>query len=253
MRRNVNRKTDSTAHMPAVLIASAEVGLRRNWARALRETCRIQEAAGRVEVECVMSESCPAALLLDLDLPEIEDLTGISAVQNLSPSTKIILFAGVPERDEEIAALKTGAKGYCKKEIEPSLLKKMVTVILKDEIWAGRKIIAALLEQLRAAGNGHNHNGAALHEVYLDSLTPRQRETALLVGEGACNKEIAGQLSISERTVKAHLTSIFQKLQISDRLQLGLFISGNGNNRHSGSGNGNNHPKLFPDPQKDYA
>jgi DNA-binding NarL/FixJ family response regulator len=223
----MKKKVDSE-HTPTILIASPEIGVRRNWARPLRETCRIQEAAGRVEVECVMSESHPAALLLDLDLPEIEGFAGMSAVQRLSPSTKIILFAGVPGLEEEITALKAGAKGYCRKEIEPSLLKKAVTVILKDEIWAGRKIVAALLEELSASGNGHNHQGAALSEVYLDSLTPRQRETALLVGEGACNKEIADRLKISERTVKAHLTRIFEQLGVTDRTQAALWAQQHG-------------------------
>jgi DNA-binding NarL/FixJ family response regulator len=167
-----------------------------------------------------------AVLLLDFELPQMGEVNGVSAVQRLCPSTRIILFTSVHDEKEVIRALRDGAAGYCKKEIEPSQLWKAVAVVQKGEVWVGRKTICQILGELCSFTETGQKECPPLSEVCLQYLTARERQIALLVGGGACNKEIANELNISERTVKAHLTAIFQKLQISDRLRLGLFVTG---------------------------
>ncbi len=210
-----------------VLIASAEPELCKRWALGIQNGSTIQEASDLGELERCMANSRPAVLLLDLDLPHMGEVQGVPALQRLCPSTRIILFDGANDERQAICALKAGARGYCTKEIEPSHLRKAVKVVQKDEVWVGRKIICRLLEELTSSnGNGAN-DSPPLEEVYLRHLTPREQQIALLVGEGACNKEISNSLNITERTVKAHLTAIFQKLRITDRLRLGLFVAAN--------------------------
>lgn len=209
-----------------VLIASAVAGVRSRWVQASQDFFAILEASERAELEQGMAGSKPSVLLLDLDLPRLDGIGSVPAIQRLSPSTTIIVLSSAPDEKEAISALKAGAMGYCNKDIEPSLLRKAVNVVQKGEVWVGRKTISRLLAELTSLAESQQKDCPALAEVYLNYLTPREQQIALLVGDGAHNKEIASRLNISERTVKAHLTAIFQKLQIPDRLRLGLFVAG---------------------------
>jgi DNA-binding NarL/FixJ family response regulator len=222
------RRKNGKAHRATVLIASATPGVRQRWALGLQDACLIHEVSERAELERAMTDSRPGVLLLDSDLLRPNEAEGVSTIQRLSPSTKIILFAGARDEEEAIRALKAGAKGYCSKDIQGSLLPKAVNVVQKGEIWVGRKTISLLLTELTSMTESHREDRPTLSKVYLNYLTPRERQIALLIGEGACNKEISSQLNISERTVKAHLSTIFRKLQIPDRLRLGLFVNGRG-------------------------
>jgi len=219
-----------------VLIASADAELRQRWAHGLRNAYTIHEVGDQVDLKRSMTNSRPAVLLLDSNLPQMAEVRGVPAIQRLCLSTRIILFTSVHDEKEEISALKCGAKGYCKKEIDPSQLRKAVEVVQKGEVWVRRKTICRLLAEVCSFSETGPKDSPPLTEVYLQYLTPRERQIALLVGHGAANKEIASRINISERTVKAHLTSIFQKLQISDRLRLGLFVAAQ------------NHAKSAPPP-----
>jgi len=219
-----------------VLIASAEPELRKRWALGVQNAWAIHEACDRVDLEQCMAHFRPAVLLLDLNLPHLAEVRGIPAVQRLCPSTRIILFSGANDERQAICALKAGARGYCTREIDPAHLRKAVQVVQKGEVWVGRRTICHLLEELTSSTENGANDSPPLEEVYLRHLTPREHQIALLVGEGACNKEISNRLNISERTVKAHLTAIFHKLQITDRLRLGLFVAAQ------------NHAKSAPPP-----
>jgi DNA-binding NarL/FixJ family response regulator len=228
---SVGGKSTSRKSKGVVLIASADDELRKRWTQALQDVFSIHEVSERTELEASLTNDKPSVLLLDLGLPHLRDVASVSALQRLSPSTNIILFATGHDDQAAMGALKAGAKGYCNKDTEPSLLKKAVNVVQKGEIWVGRKTIAHLLAELTSLSESRQKNSPDLPEIYLNYLTPREQQISMLVGEGAHNKEIAYRLKISERTVKAHLTSIFQKLQIPDRLRLGLFVAGHKNNK----------------------
>jgi two-component system nitrate/nitrite response regulator NarL len=227
---SVDEKSTSKKSKGVVLIASADDELRKRWTQALQDNFSIHEVSERTELDARLTNNKPSVLLLDLGLPRLREVGGVSALLRLSPSTNIILFASGHDDQAAMGALKAGAKGYCNKETEPSLLKKAVSVVQKGEIWVGRKTIAHLLAELTSLSESRQKNSPQLPEIYLNYLTPREQQIATLVGDGAHNKEMAYRLKISERTVKAHLTSIFQKLQIPDRLRLGLFVAGHKNN-----------------------
>ena len=230
MAKNLNpgsiRKKNVKGYETIVLIASADGGAHQQWALGLRDTFAIHEISKRAELERTMPKSKPAVLLLDSDLSQLDEVTGVSTIQRLSPSTKIILLTSAHDERKAISALKIGAKGYCNKGIDPVLLRKAINAVLKGEIWVGRKAISHLLVELASLTESQQKDCLSLSEVYLNCLTPREHQIALMIGNGASNKEIASLLKISERTVKAHLTAIFQRLQIPDRLRLGLFVKG---------------------------
>ena len=215
-----------------VMIASADAQLRQRWMAGLQNHFTIHEVWDG-ELERSMTNSKPDVLLLDHDLPEIGGVEGLSFLHRMCPSTRIIFFTSHQDEREAIDVLKAGARGYCIKEIEPSHLRKAVEVIQKGEVWAGRRIICQLLVELTSLSEKGREDRPAQADVYLKYLTPRERQISLLVSEGSCNKEIANQLNISERTVKAHLTVVFQKLQITDRLRLGLFVAGQNQGNHT--------------------
>lgn len=207
-----------------VLIASAAEKVRRRWIRVLQGTFPIHEVSERAALEQTLACQKPSVLLLDLGLPQLGGIAGVCAIQRLSPSTKIILLTNVPNDEEEMRALKAGVKGYCNRDTGPLLLRKAVDVVGKGEIWIERKVVSHLLEELTSATEGQQIDAPLQPDNLLDCLTSRERQVAQLVGGGLCNKDIANHLNISERTVKAYLTSIFRKLNISDRLHLALLI-----------------------------
>jgi len=217
-----------------VLIVSANARIRRAWSRSLEERFSIHTAADRTALEKSMASRKFSILLLDLALPHLNRVRDLQAIQGLSPSTKIILFTRSPDDSEAIRALKAGAKGYCRKDVDPGLLTKVVDVARKGEIWVGRKVISRFLEELTTLNEDQRKEAPLTGGVNFGCLTPREHQIAQLVGDGSSNKEIANELNISDRTVKAHLTSVFHKVKISDRLRLALLIA---NDQHNGPRN----------------
>lgn len=219
--------TTDNVHQPLILIASAIIKVRKRWSHALHDVYSIQEVSDWNKLEWSMANQRPSVLLLNQALLQVDGnrIEKIADLQRLSPSTKIILLTSRCDEKEAASGLKLGVKGYCHKDIDPPLLKKAVEVVLEGEVWVGRKTISHLLSEL-ASHTESQQKVPNLSEICLDYLTPREYQIARLVGDGANNKEIARRLKISGKTVKAHLTAIFQKLQIPDRLHLGLFVAG---------------------------
>ena len=213
------------ASASVVLIASPIAGVRAQWSGGLQEKFPVYEAAERSSLDKGMANLKPAILLLDLALPGLGGVEGVPAVQRVSPLTSIILMTSTPNDREGLAALKVGARGYCSHGMDPNLLRKAVMVVVKGEIWVARNVCAPLLEELTSLTERRHKEFPPNLDTRLDRLTPREREIAQLIGGGASNKEIAGRLNITEATVKAHLTAIFRKLGLSDRLGLALFVT----------------------------
>lgn len=130
--------------------------------------------------------------------------------------------------DKQIKALILGAAGYCGQSEPPELLLHAVKSILKGDIWIQRhivpKVIGALIKMKSAPIDPVKEQQLCESTKLLDTLSVRELDVAKMIKSGENNKTIASCLHISERTVKAHLTSIFKKLNISDRLHLALFI-----------------------------
>jgi len=207
---------------PDLMIASADPDLRRRLGETFareRGLRRLHEAGDRAETERLVARLTPPVILLDLPLPGYTGLESLQAIQSLSPTTRTIVLVARPEDSDAVVALKQGARGYCSRQSEADLLRRAVQQVRDGEIWVGRSVTSHLLEELTAASTRRAPGAAAR----LTRLTRRERELVTLVAAGASNKEIADRLSIAERTVKAHLTSIFSKLGVSSRLHLAVY------------------------------
>lgn len=165
----------------------------------------------------------PEVLLLDLDLPDLNGTKSIAGLMKLHSATRIIALSGETSDDKELALFRIGVRACCRNDIDPQLLKSVVVAIKQGELWIRRTLTPRLLDELGARIRDDSETRRA-NVARLADLTRREREIAELIGSGECNKQIARQLTISERTVKAHLTEIFRKLGIADRLKLALLV-----------------------------
>ncbi len=136
---------------------------------------------------------------------------------------KIVVLANMPNQEESARVLSLGASGYCHAYIAAPTLKGIRSVVSHGGLWLGQD----LLQRLIAVSTKRISNQPAYVESLLAKLTKREQEVALQVAKGLTNKEIARLLSITERTVKAHLAHTFERLQAKDRLQLALMLNQN--------------------------
>ena len=210
--------------VPGVLIATADTALRGRWKEGLQGDYPLRDVSDAGALERTMVALVPDVLLLDIDLLSAVETGGASIIYRLSRETRVVILSASPNEQEGLRVLKAGAKGYCNKNVDPQVLRKIVDRVHDGEIWAERKLIPRLLEEYTTHPEERPED-LRKPDGRLDLLTPREREIAFLIGSGASNKEIASRLRVGEGTVKAHLTATFRKLGFSDRLQLGLYLA----------------------------
>ncbi len=170
-----------------------------------------------------MVRHMPSVLLLPIDFPGLGGTKGIRDVRRLSPATKIVVLSGSSDATEELEVLRRGAKGYSG-PVDENVLVKMIDKVQEGEVWAGRKTIGALIEELDAAVGDLSRREPGNLQKELQRLTLRERQILRLLSEGDSNKEIATALGVSVSTIKAHLTKIFRKLGQPDRVRLALHV-----------------------------
>ena len=134
----------------------------------------------------------------------------------------LVLLTDEPAEDEALAALSAGAAGYCNGHAAPEVLRQVAMVVENGGVWVGQ----GLLQRLLSATTRLLPPSEDASSAWQERLTLREREAASLLARGASNKEIARQLDITERTVKAHVGAVLEKLGARDRLQLSLIING---------------------------
>lgn len=134
----------------------------------------------------------------------------------------LIILADEPSEEGAITALAVGAAGYCNGHAAPAVLRQVAVAVENGGIWVGQGLMQRLLAATTRVLPAVEEAGAEWRE----RLTARELEAALLLAKGLSNKEIARQLDITERTVKAHVGATFEKLGARDRLQLSLIING---------------------------
>jgi len=167
-------------------------------------------------------ESPPVAsefvwLRLRAGLPVAEQ---VQRVRNFAGDAAIVVLSDTPSDDEGMAAFSASARGYCNSHASAEVLRQVATVVGQGGLWIGESLMARLLVGV----NRLPPRAVSPSQVLQEKLTEREREVALAVSRGASNKEVARQLGITERTVKAHVSIIFTKLAVQDRLHLALRI-----------------------------
>lgn len=142
----------------------------------------------------------------------------VRSVREALPGARIVAMADSPDDEQALALMELGAVGYCHAYAGPGMLAQVATVVANAGLWVGPSLLQRMI---RSAGARVKPAPA---DPRLATLSPRELEVAERVGTGSSNKEIARELDITERTVKAHLSAIFLKLGTRDRLQLALLM-----------------------------
>ena len=130
-----------------------------------------------------------------------------------------VACSGVPDEETGLTALQQGCVGYCHAFADPGMLQQVVQVVSAGELWVGRALLTRLLSAVQ------QRETPAAADPLAGRLSEREAQVARLAAQGVSNKQIARDLDITERTVKAHLTSSFAKLGVADRLQLSLLLN----------------------------
>ncbi len=180
------------------------------------------EAADGAEALALVPQVRPDILLLDLAMPRMPGLETLREMAAQQSGVRVILLTAAVENRQMIEALQIGAKGVVMKEAATQILLKAIRTVMAGQYWVGREPVTDMAQFLRAHAAGQQHSKAKSY-----GLTRREIEILSTIISGLSNKEIAQKFSLSEDTVKHHLTNIFDKLGVSSRLELALFAINN--------------------------
>src|SRR5882724_5605485 len=180
----------------------------------------VGEAGDGREVLDRVQELDPDVLLLDLRMPNLDGLSALQALQTTNKRVKVIVLTASEDKNEFVQAMKLGCSGIVLKQTAPELIVKSIRKVHAGEIWLDSHTTAAVMRQFASPGDVLGGTGKTRER---SPLSTREREIVGLVAQGYKNKEMAEKMFISEQTVKNHLHNIFDKLGVSDRLELALY------------------------------
>jgi NarL family two-component system response regulator LiaR len=171
----------------------------------------VGEAGSGEDAVAQAEELRPDVLLLDLVMPGLDGIEAARQIRERSPETRVIVLTSYADDDNVFPAIRAGAAGYLLKDVEPQELAEGVRRVQRGEALLHPAIAARVMREVAEPSGGR------------DELTAREVEVLRLVARGLQNKQIAHELSISERTVKAHVASILAKLGLADRTQAAVY------------------------------
>jgi DNA-binding NarL/FixJ family response regulator len=188
----------------------------------------VGSADGGREAIALCTEKRPDVLLLDLSMPEVDGAAVARALRDSGVPTRVVIFTSFSDREGIVRALDAGAIGYLLKDAEPGELHTAIQAAARGEAPLTPRAAMELLRQRQPVGvlgpgapSGQPGRPAV-------ELTDRERQVLALLTSGLANKQIARRLGISEKTVKGHLTNLFQRIGVSDRTQAALWAERTG-------------------------
>ena len=161
------------------------------------------------------AEKRPDVVLMDLEMPRLDGIEATRRITAADPDVAVVVLTSFSDRERILRALDAGAVGYLLKDAEPEELERAVRAAARGDAPLDPKAARALLS-------------ARIERSPADELSERERQVLAMVAEGLPNKLIARRLEISEKTVKAHLTSVFRRIGVTDRTQAALWAERNG-------------------------
>ena len=183
----------------------------------------VAQASDGRQVLDVLQQLEPDILLLDLKMPGLDGLATLQRLQAARNKTRVIVLTASDDKNEFVQAMKLGTCGIVLKQSATELLFKSIRKVFAGEIWLDSHTTAAVIRQFASGEelpSPGTPNGRGRERL---PLSQREREIVTLVAQGFKNKEMAEKMYISEQTVKNHLHNIFDKLGVSDRLELALY------------------------------
>ncbi|HEX9416744.1 MAG TPA: response regulator transcription factor [Gaiellaceae bacterium] len=173
----------------------------------------VGEAADGEEAAAKVEQLVPDVVLMDVVMPRLDGIEAIRRIRAASPSTKVIVLTSFAEDDKVVQAVKAGAAGYLLKDMEPREIADGIKRAVRGEGLLHPAVAAKLMHEVAQGG----HNSAT------ELLTARELEVLRLLARGLSNKAIARELTVSEKTVKTHVSNVLAKLRLADRTQAALY------------------------------
>jgi len=197
-----------------VLIADDHPAMREGLGQLLATAADIELAGSAADGEQAVALAAavrPDVVLMDLEMPLLDGIAATERIRSQLPMTQVVALTSFSDRERILDALDAGAAGYLLKDAEPDELLNGVRAAARGESPLAPKAATAVI--------------AAREELRPErELTPREREVLSMVAEGLPNKLIARRLDISEKTVKSHLTRVFERIGVTDRTQAALWV-----------------------------
>jgi two-component system response regulator DegU len=190
----------------------------------------VGEASRGDEVAKLVERTKPDVLLLDLKMPKGDIVQTLLEVKDINPATKVLVLTAFSEDENIFNAAKGGARGYVLKGIDFSTLLRAIKTVHGGGLWIDKELPAAEAFEEIARDQADDLGDAREDSGAIKTLTRRELEILRLVAEGLTNEEIGKKIFISEKTVKTHLTNIFDKLKVNNRFKAALLIMGRSSN-----------------------
>ncbi len=185
------------------------------------------EAANGEEAGKLVERIKPDVLLMDLKMPKSDLVQSLLEMSTSAPATKVLVLTAYSDEENVLNAAKSGARGYASKGVPTTSLIQAIKAIHGGGTWVDKDIPCwQAFEEIAASYSGKNRAAPPLGDESIQSLTKRELEILKLVAEGLTNEEIGKKIFISEKTVKTHLTNIFDKLKVNNRFKAALMLMG---------------------------
>jgi DNA-binding NarL/FixJ family response regulator len=166
-------------------------------------------------------EHRPDVVLMDIRMPEMDGITATAAVRRLDAPPQVIVLTTFQADEQVMSALRAGAAGFLLKDTPPAEIVSAVRLVASGEAMLSPSVTRTLLSHL---GDARASDRRRIAEQRLAMLTDREREVAVAVGSGATNAEVAATLFMSEATVKSHVSRLFTKLDVTNRVHIAIVV-----------------------------
>ena len=201
-----------------VLLAD-DHGIVREGLRALLEKQRDIEVVGEAEdgrtAVQMAQKLLPDVIIMDITMPDLNGVEATRQVKNVSPRSQIVVLTSYHEDEHIFPALEAGATSYILKDVDMDELAEAIRRAARGDVTLHPRVASRVLQEL------HGTNRDELNPF--TELTKREMEVLRLIAQGRTNAEIATELVITERTVKAHVSNLLGKLHLSDRTQAAVY------------------------------
>jgi DNA-binding NarL/FixJ family response regulator len=204
-------------HPVRIVVVDDQALFRSGLARLLNEDERI-EVVGQAEdgltAVDVVAKVKPDVVLMDLKMPNLDGIEATRRILASNPSVKVLVLTSFDADTSIIQALKAGAAGYVLKDSQAEGIVSSILAVMSGERVMASAVAQRVLDML---------TGTTTPKEFYDGLTSREVEILKLLATGMANKQIAYKLGISEKTVRNHVSNMYEKLQIFDRAQAVLY------------------------------
>ena len=181
----------------------------------------VGEADDGVRAASAVREHRPDVVLMDIRMTEMDGITATAALRRLDQPPQVIVLTTFHADEQVLSALRAGASGFLVKDTPPGEIINAVRLVASGDAIISPTVTRSLLDHFGASGAAERRRLAAQR---LATLTDREREVAAAVGSGASNAEVAASLFMSEATVKAHVSRLLTKLDVTNRVQIAIVV-----------------------------